>query len=282
MTTHNNSLKRKLYTIIFEAETPAGRAFDILLLILIIASVVVVSLESVVALRRDYLLLFHALEWIFTIIFTIEYFLRIYSSNRPFNYIFSFFGIVDFLAIIPTYLSLVVVGSQYLLVIRIFRLLRIARIFRLTSFVNEGQVLSKALRASLNKITVFLAVVLMMVLVVGALMYVIEGRENGYTSIPKSVYWAIVTLTTVGFGDITPVTPLGQFLASCLMITGYGVIAVPTGIVSVELANAERMSTSTRACPNCHKEGHAPQANFCDNCGLELHPMHVQQPDPNQ
>jgi voltage-gated potassium channel len=265
------SLQRKLYTIIFEAETPGGRVFDIMLLFIIVASVVVVSLESVVELRRDYLHIFQALEWAFTILFTIEYFLRIYSSQRPSKYIFSFFGIIDFLAIIPTYLSLFIVGSQYLLVIRVFRLLRIARVFRLTRFVNEGQVLSKALRGSLTKITVFLGVVLMMVVVVGAVMYVVEGRASGYTSIPKSIYWAIVTLTTVGFGDITPVTPLGQFLASCLMITGYGIIAVPTGIVSVELANAERLSTSTRICPNCQKEGHTLQANFCDNCGFELH-----------
>jgi voltage-gated potassium channel len=267
----SKSLQRKLYTIIFEAETPGGRVFDILLLVIIVASVVVVSLESVVELRRQYLHTFQTLEWAFTILFTIEYFLRIYSSQRPLKYIFSFFGVIDFLAIIPTYLSLFIVGSQYLLVIRVFRLLRIARVFRLTRFVNEGQVLSKALRGSLTKITVFLGVVLMMVVVVGAVMYVVEGRASGYTSIPKSIYWAIVTLTTVGFGDITPVTPLGQFLASVLMITGYGIIAVPTGIVSVELANAERLSTSTRICPNCQKEGHTVQANFCDNCGFELH-----------
>ncbi|PKV75473.1 ion transporter [Pontibacter ramchanderi] len=266
-----DSLKRRLYSIIFEAETPAGRAFDVVLLILIMASVVVVSLESVVSFRRSYLHVFQALEWTFTILFTIEYLLRIYSSAKPIRYIFSFFGIIDLLAIIPTYLSLFVLGSQYLLVIRVFRLLRIARVFRLTRFVNEGQVLSKALRASLTKITVFLGVVLMMVIVVGALMYVIEGRQSGYTSIPISVYWAIVTVTTVGFGDITPVTPIGQFLASCLMITGYGIIAVPTGIVSVELANAERMDTNTRVCPNCHKEGHPKSANFCDNCGYKLH-----------
>ncbi|MBD1396174.1 ion transporter [Pontibacter sp. JH31] len=269
--TDKDPLKKKLHTIIFEAETPAGKAFDVILLLLIVASVVVVSLESVVAFRRDYLLIFQILEWTFTILFTIEFMLRLYSSSRPLNYIFSFFGIIDFLAIIPTYLSLFVVGSQYLLVIRVFRLLRIARVFRLTRFVNEGHVLSKALRASLTKITVFLGVVVMMVIVVGALMYVVEGRASGYTSIPKGIYWAIVTITTVGFGDITPVTPLGQFLASCLMITGYGIIAVPTGIVSVELANAERLSTSTRVCPNCHTEGHAAKANFCDNCGFELH-----------
>ncbi|WP_255594454.1 ion transporter [Pontibacter sp. HSC-14F20] len=264
-------MKRKLHSIIFEAETPSGKTFDIILLTMIVASVVVVSLESVVSLRRDYLHIFQALEWSFTILFTIEYFIRIYSSQKPLRYIFSFFGIIDFLAIIPTYLSLFVLGSQYLLVIRVFRLLRIARIFRLTRFVNEGQVLSKALRASLTKITVFLGVVLMMVIVVGALMYVIEGRQSGYTSIPMSIYWAIVTLTTVGFGDITPVTPLGQLLASCLMIMGYGIIAVPTGIVSVELSRADKLDSTSRVCPNCHKEGHSSDAKYCDNCGYELH-----------
>lgn len=263
-------MKHKLYSIIFEAETPAGRAFDILLLIIIVASVVVVSLESVVSLRRDHLYLFQALEWTFTILFTIEYFLRIYSSQKPLKYVFSFFGIIDFLAIIPTYLSLFVVGSQYLLVIRVFRLLRIARIFRLTRFVNEGKVLSKALSASLTKITVFLGVVVMMVIVVGTLMYVIEGRQSGYTSIPISIYWAIVTLTTVGFGDITPVTPLGQLLASCLMIMGYGIIAVPTGIVSVELSRADKLDATSRVCPNCHKEGHSSDAKYCDNCAYPL------------
>lgn len=263
-------MKRKLYSIIFEAETTAGRTFDIILLIIIVASVVVVSLESVVSLRRDHLQLFQTLEWSFTILFTIEYFVRIYSSQKPVNYIFSFFGIIDFLAIIPTYLSLFVIGSQYLLVIRVFRLLRIARVFRLTRFVNEGQVLSKALNASITKITVFLGVVLMMVIVVGTLMYVIEGRESGYTSIPISIYWAIVTLTTVGFGDITPATPLGQLLASCLMIMGYGIIAVPTGIVSVELSRADKLDATSRVCPNCHKEGHSSDAKYCDNCG---HPL---------
>lgn len=268
--TKKQSLKRKLYTIIFEAETPAGKAFDVLLLILILSSVVVVSLESVPELRKEYLPFFLGLEWLFTILFTIEYFFRIYSTEKPSKYIFSFFGIIDFLAIIPTYLSLIIVGSQYLLVIRVFRLIRIARIFKLTRFVNEGHVLSTALRASMTKIAVFLGVVLMMVVVVGALMYVIEGAAAGFTSIPTSVYWAIVTLTTVGFGDITPVTPLGQFLASCLMIIGYGIIAVPTGIVSVEMAKVDQLSTNTRICANCHKEGHSAAAKFCDNCGYSF------------
>ena len=264
------SLRRKLYRIIFEADTPAGRTFDIMLLMLILSSVVVVSLESVVSLQRQYLSIFQGLEWGFTVLFTIEYLLRIYSSQRPVKYIFSFFGIIDFLAILPTYISLLIAGSQYLLVIRVLRLLRIARIFKLTRFVNEGQVLTKALHASMTKISVFLGVVLLLVIVVGAVMYVVEGRESGFTSIPTSIYWAIVTLTTVGYGDISPVTPLGQFLASCLMITGYGIIAVPTGIVSVELSRADKMDATLRLCPNCHKEGHSYDANYCDNCGYKL------------
>ena len=264
------SLRRKLYSVIFEAETPAGRTFDIMLLLLILSSVVVVSLESVVALQRKYLPIFQGLEWGFTVLFTMEYLLRIYSSQRPLRYIFSFFGIIDFLAILPSYLSLFIAGWQYLLVIRVFRLLRIARIFKLTRFVNEGQVLTKALHASLTKISVFLGVVLLLVIVVGTVMYVVEGRQSGFTSIPTSVYWAIVTLTTVGYGDISPATPLGQFLASCLMITGYGIIAVPTGIVSVELSRADKMDATLRVCPNCHKEGHSYDANYCDNCGFKL------------
>ena len=266
----SKTLREKLYTIIFEAETVEGRTFDIVLLVLILCSVITVSLESVVEYRRLLRPFFVAAEWTFTIIFTIEYLLRVYSARRPFGYIFSFFGIVDLLSIIPTYLSLLIVGAQYLLVVRVLRLLRAARIFKLTKFVNEGQVLSKALRASLAKIAVFLGVVLMMVVVIGSLMYVIEGAASGFTSIPTGVYWAIVTLTTVGYGDIAPQTGLGQVLASCVMIMGYGIIAVPTGIVTVELSNIERQSLNSRVCPNCHKEGHAPDANFCSNCGFAL------------
>lgn len=265
-----NKLRQRIYTIIFEAETTQGRAFDIALLILILLSVLIVSLESVRELNDRFNEAFVFVEWVFTILFTVEYFLRIYSSPRPLRYVFSFFGLVDLLAIIPTYLSLFIVGSQYLLVIRVLRLLRAARIFKLTRFINEGQVLTRAIRGSLVKIGVFLGAVLTIVVVIGSLMYIIEGAPSGFTSIPKSIYWAIVTLTTVGYGDIAPVTPLGQILASCVMIMGYGIIAVPTGIVSVELANAERDSFNTRVCPNCHKEGHAREANYCNNCGYSL------------
>ncbi|WP_266205575.1 ion transporter [Pontibacter kalidii] len=269
-----SALRRKLYRIIFEADTPAGKGFDVALLVLIILSVTIVSLESVVALRREYLELFLRLEWSFTIIFTIEYFLRIYSTPRPIKYIFSFFGLVDLLAILPTYLSLFILGSQYLLVVRVLRLLRIARIFKLTRFINEGQVLTRALRASATKIAVFLGTVLLLVVIIGSLMYLIEGQESGYTSIPKSIYWTIVTLTTVGYGDIAPQTALGQFIASIVMIMGYGIIAVPTGIVTVEMSRSERLGVShSRVCPNCHTEGHLAEANFCYNCGYSFEPL---------
>ncbi|MHA6249220.1 ion transporter [Pontibacter sp. CAU 1760] len=265
-----NPFREKLYTIIFEAETPGGKAFDVLLLVLILSSVLVVSLESISELNLKYLPIFRGLEWSFTILFTLEYFLRIYSTPKPFKYIFSFFGIVDLLSIIPTYLSLILVGSHYLLVVRVLRLLRIARIFKLTRFINEGQVLSRALRASVTKILVFIGVVLTVVVIVGSLMYLIEGAASGFTSIPISIYWTIVTLTTVGYGDIAPATALGQVLASVLMIMGYGIIAVPTGIVSVEMARSDRDLAATRVCPNCHQEGHQVEAKFCYNCGYKL------------
>lgn len=265
-----SKLKDRLYKIIFEAETPAGKAFDVMLLVLILASVAVVSLESVVALRREFLQYFLVLEWAFTIIFTIEYLLRIYSTPRPGKYIFSFFGIVDLLSIIPTYMSLFILGSQYLLVVRVLRLLRIARIFKLTRFINEGQQLSSALRASFTKITVFLGTVLTLVVIIGSLMYIVEGAQSGFTSIPTSIYWTIVTLTTVGYGDIAPQTALGQILASVVMVLGYGIIAVPTGIVTVEMSRAEKQIALTRVCPYCHKEGHQADAKFCFNCGYDF------------
>ncbi|MCC9168253.1 ion transporter [Pontibacter harenae] len=265
-----SSLQQKLYTVIFEAETPAGKAFDILLLVLIMLSVLVVSLESVRSLTAKYYDVFYFAEWVFTAIFTVEYLLRLYCTPKSVRYAFSFFGIVDLLAIIPAYLSLFILGSQYLLVIRVLRLLRAARIFKLTRFINAGQTLSTAIRGSLTKIGVFLGVVLTLVVIIGSLMYIIEGAEHGFTSIPTSIYWAIVTLTTVGYGDISPVTPLGQILASFVMIMGYGIIAVPTGIVSVELANADKAAMNTRVCPNCHKEGHEIDASYCNNCGYPL------------
>jgi voltage-gated potassium channel len=259
-------LKRKLYQVIFGTETPAGRLFDLILLVLILASVIVVILESVIELRTEFAQWFLIIEWIFTIVFTIEYLLRIYSSPDRKEYVTSFFGIVDLLAIIPTYLSLILVGAQYLLLVRILRLLRIFRILKLIHFVENAELLGRALKASFHKIIVFISVVLTFVVIVGTLMYVIEGEENGYTSIPKSIYWCIVTITTVGYGDITPLTNFGKFLASIVMLTGYAIIAVPTGIVTVELSRTVAEANKKIRCINCSNLL-TPDDNYCSNCG---------------
>jgi len=263
--------RRRLHEIIFEADTRAGRLFDLALIWLILLSVATVILESVRRVRVQYGDLLYALEWLFTLLFTAEYLLRLLSVRRPLRYATSFFGVVDLLAIIPTYLSIFVPGSQYLLVIRILRLLRVFRLLKLSEYVEEADTLRRALRASSRKISVFLSAVLLLVVIIGALMYVIEGEANGFTSIPISIYWAIVTLTTVGYGDLSPRTPFGQILASVVMIIGYGIIAVPTGIVSVELAQATRQLKTTRqACPACGAEGHDPDALCCKYCGANL------------
>jgi len=266
-----SGLRNKLHEVIYEAETPAGRAFDVALICIIVLSVVIVTLESIRSIRENYGDLIFTLEWTFTILFTIEYVLRLLSVEKPVRYATSFFGIVDLLAIIPTYLSLFVPGSQYLLVIRILRLLRVFRILKLTEYLTEANVLKRALHASQRKISVFLLTVVTLVVIIGSLMYVIEGEANGFTSIPVGIYWAVVTLTTVGYGDISPQTPLGQTLASLVMILGYGIIAVPTGIVSVELAQATRQGqTSTQSCPACSAEGHDADAAHCKYCGAKL------------
>ena len=211
-----------------------------------------------------------ALEWLVTILFTVEYLLRLICVGRPIRYAFSFYGLVDLLAIAPTYLSVVVSGTQSLIVIRALRLLRVFRVLKLGHFVGEAKVLRAALRASIRKIVVFLGTVLILVLIVGALMYLVEGEETGFTSIPQSIYWAVVTLTTVGYGDVAPQTVLGKFLASIVMIIGYGIIAVPTGIVTVELSAARKAAITTKACPECSAEGHDPDAKFCKDCGADL------------
>lgn len=266
------SLKARLHEIIFEADTPAGKTFDLSLIAIIILSVVVVMLDSIDSVREEYGTALLVLEWIFTVLFTIEYALRIYSVAKPSRYIFSFFGIIDLLAILPTYLSLFLPGGQYFVVIRILRLLRIFRVFKLAKYLVEAQVLRYALRASRRKILVFLFTVIMVVVIAGSLMYVVEGNENGFTSIPRGIYWAIVTITTVGFGDITPATTLGQVLASVLMITGYAIIAVPTGIVSTEMSRAinKQDQISTQSCPSCSAEGHDFDAKHCKYCGTAL------------
>jgi voltage-gated potassium channel len=263
--------RARLHEIVFESETRAGRLFDLALIWLILLSVATVILESVRSVRVQYGGLLYTLEWVFTLLFTIEYVLRLLSVRRPLRYATSFFGIVDLLAIIPTYLSIFLPGSQYLLVIRILRLLRVFRLLKLSEYVTEADTLRRALHASRRKISVFLSVVILLVVVIGSLMYVIEGEAHGFTSIPVSIYWAIVTLTTVGYGDLSPRTALGQMLASIVMVIGYGIIAVPTGIVSVELAHAARQERTTKQlCPACGAEGHDPDAIYCKYCGASL------------
>ncbi|KPK24632.1 MAG: ion transporter [Desulfobacterales bacterium SG8_35_2] len=258
-----------LYTVIFEAETPAGKWFDILLILSIIASVIAVMLDSVSSISLQYGTLLNSLEWFFTIGFTIEYLLRLTCVGRPFLYATSFFGIVDLLAIIPTYISLFIPGSQYLLVVRILRILRIFRVLKLVQYMGEARLLMKALRNSSRKIIVFLFTVMTLVIVLGSLMYLIEGAQNGFTSIPRSIYWAIVTLTTVGYGDISPQTNLGQMLAACIMILGYSIIVVPTGIVTVGLSQVSS-GKQMRSCKECSAEGHDGDAVFCKYCGAPL------------
>jgi len=262
--------QRRLHEIIFEADTPAGKAFDIALLVMIILSVVAVMLETIVAVDARFGTLLRGFEWAVTILFTVEYLLRLYCVGSPRHYARSFFGIVDLLAVLPTYLSLVIPGAQSFLVIRVLRLLRVFRVLKLVQFVGEASVLASAVRASARKIIVFLGTVLTVVVIVGAAMYLIEGEANGFTSIPTSIYWAIVTMTTVGYGDIAPQTALGKILASGIMILGYGIIAVPTGIVTVEIANASRRKITTQACEHCASEGHDADASFCKYCGTEL------------
>jgi voltage-gated potassium channel len=265
-------LRGRLFDIIFEADTPAGKAFDVILLILIFLSIVAVMLESVSSIRAEYRLYLYTAEWIFTFLFTIEYFFRLACVLHPGRYALSFFGLVDLLAVIPTYLSLFVTGAQTLLVIRIIRLLRIFRIFKLTRYVGESRILVTALKTSYHKIVVFLGAVLSIVVIIGALMYLVEGPENGFTSIPESVYWAIVTMTTVGYGDIAPKTFPGRALAAFVMILGYAIIAVPTGVVSVELARATRLHAplSRRRCSICMLNQHEADAVYCRRCGGPL------------
>jgi len=262
--------RTRLHEVIFEADTPEGKAFDVALLACIVASVLTVVLESVPEVRARHGGLLRGLEWTFTLLFTVEYALRLLCVGRPLRYATSFFGVVDLLAIVPTYLSVFFAGAQSLIVIRALRLLRIFRVLKLAHFVGEAQMLRAAVHASLRKITVFLGVVLTIVLIVGSLMYLIEGEASGFGSIPQGMYWAIVTLTTVGYGDIAPQTITGRMLASIVMVLGYGIIAVPTGIVTVELAQARRAAVSTPSCPQCAAEGHDPDARFCKHCGALL------------
>jgi len=262
--------RQRLHEIIFEAETPAGKAFDVWLIICIMISVGVVLLESIYEVRLLYGNILIGLEWFFTILFTVEYLLRLISIGRPMSYATSFYGTVDFLAIVPTYISILIPGAQVLTVIRSLRILRVFRILKLVSYISEASQLASALRASRRKITVFLYFVSTLVIIIGSLMYVIEGAENGFSSIPQGIYWAIVTLTTVGYGDIAPATGFGKALASLVMILGYGIIAVPTGIVTSELNRIEARAVNTISCPSCAAEGHDTNATYCKFCGAKL------------
>ena len=274
-----NNLKSKLHTIIYEADTPMGKLFDVVLLILILVSVILVMLESVASIDTHYHDFLYFGEWVITIFFTIEYILRIITVKKASNYIFSFYGIIDFLSTIPLYLSFILAGSNALLAVRALRLLRVFRILKITRYMGEANKLNKALRDSKPKIFVFLFAVLILSIIAGTIMYLVEGEQSGFVSIPISVYWCIVTLTTVGFGDIAPVTPLGQFIAAIIMIMGYGIIAVPTGIVSAEYASKkthtvddpEYIHVNTQSCQNCNENNHHDNAEFCHKCGSTLH-----------
>ncbi|MBT6808785.1 MAG: ion transporter [Flavobacteriales bacterium] len=268
----SNPFKRKVQEIIFEADTFYGKLFDIVLLITILLSLVAVMLESIESIHDQYGDILRKFEWIVSILFTIEYLLRIYSTGKPLKYIFSFYGIIDFISFMPTYFMPLFSNSQYFTVVRTFRLLRVFRILKLARYIHGSKVLLIVLRKSTGKIVVFLTAVLTLVILMGTAMYLVEGQENGFTSIPQSIYWAIVTLTTVGYGDIVPCTILGKCLAAFIMILGYGIIAVPSGIFAAEFSKKNENNVSTQSCPDCTEEGHELNAKFCKKCGTELNP----------
>ncbi len=269
----NKTWKSRLHEIIYEADTKEGKLFDVILLILIIASIILVMLESVKSFNEQHSDFLNIAEWVITILFTLEYFARIISIKKPKEYIFSFYGVVDFLSTIPKYLAMIFAGTHALVALRALRLLRVFRILKLTRFIGASNNLMTALKASKAKIFVFLSFVVILCVILGTVMYMIEGEENGFTSIPRSVYWAIVTMTTVGYGDIAPHTPFGQFVASLIMILGYGIIAIPTGIVSSEMTkfNNKKVQINTQSCPSCSAENHRDDADFCYECGHKLH-----------
>lgn len=263
--------RSKLHEIIYESNTIAGRAFDLALLVAIFASIMVVMLDSVPSIHEKYGNTLLVVEWVFSFLFTIEYILRLISIRRPWRYVFSFLGVIDLIALIPSYLSIFFAGAQSLLVFRALRLLRVFRILKLGHFITEIHLLKQALKGSVTKICIFLLTVLTLAVILGSVMYLVEKRENGFTSIPESVYWAIVTITTVGYGDISPITPLGKFVASIVMLIGYSIIAVPTGILTHDLAIAFKGKTALpETCPNCSYEGHDSDALYCKRCGASL------------
>jgi voltage-gated potassium channel len=261
----------RLHEVIYESNTPAGKAFDICLLAAIFTSIAVVMLDSIQSIHLKYGNLFYILEWIFTILFTIEYFLRLICIKKPYKYVFSLLGIIDMIALIPSYLGFFFIGAQSLLVFRALRLLRVFRIFKLGHFLTEINFLTTALKGSVRKISIFLLTVLMLTVILGSIMYLVEQKENGFSNIPESIYWAIVTITTVGYGDISPITPMGKFVASVVMLIGYSIIAVPTGILTHDLAMLARQKKELpESCPSCSREGHDLDAQFCKYCGASL------------
>ncbi len=263
--------QRRLHEIIYESNTPAGKAFDISLIVVIHASIAVVMADSIESWHARYGNTFYLLEWIFTGLFTIEYILRLLCIRKPLRFVLSPLGLIDLLALIPSYLSIFIGGAQSLLVLRALRLMRIFRIFRLTRFLTEMEFLGVAIRASAQKIVIFMLVVFTLIVILGSVMYLVEGGENGFHSIPDSIYWAVVTVTTVGYGDISPATPLGKVIASIMMLIGYGIIAVPTGILTTEIAAKARQKTeSVESCPSCGREGHDMDARHCKWCGAAL------------
>jgi len=285
--TTKHTWRTKLHEIIYEADTPSGKLFDVILLIAILASIVLVMLESISSFDEKHHLFLDVSEWIITVLFTVEYIARLVSVKKPLKYALSFYGIIDLMSTIPKYISLFLGGTQALIALRALRLLRVFRILKLARYLGASNQLANAIRASKAKIAVFLFAVIIAATIFGTIMYMVEGEENGFTNIPKSVYWCIVTLTTVGFGDIAPATPLGQFIATIIMVLGYGIIAVPTGIVSAEYTKAsnddknkisdeehEQLKTvqlNTQCCVNCLTEKHADGAEFCYKCGCKLH-----------
>lgn len=264
------SLKHKMHEVIFGTEKGPGRNFDIAVIIIILASVFALFLDSVAAINAKYGHLLFTAELAFTFLFTVEYLARIYCVPNRKKYIFSFYGLVDLIAILPTYLSIFIPGAQHLLVVRIFRVLRIFRIFKLLHYMSEAHVLLRSLESSRHKISVFLVAVVTLVIVFGSLMYLIEGPGNGFSSLPKSIYWAVVTVTTVGYGDIAPQTAMGQAVAAMAMITSYAIIAIPTGILSAELIRESQRQISQQQCNSCKKLGHDKNANYCKYCGVQL------------
>jgi voltage-gated potassium channel len=265
--------RSRLFTVIFESDTKAGKIFDIALLIMIVISLIVVLIQGTPSLLEKYNDELYLIEWGITIIFTIEYILRILAVKEPWRYVFSLYGLIDLLAILPTFLSILFPQTRYLLVIRALRLMRVFRIFKLTHFVKEGMAIVIALKASSKRILVFLAFIMVLSVILGSIVYVVEAPYNEqFHSIPQSIYWCIVTITTVGYGDISPVTPLGKFIASLIMILGYAIIAVPTGIVTVEMSKGMKAEPlANQSCPSCSKEGHDHDAKFCKYCGQPLH-----------